>query len=84
MNSSVMTAQSGPCGTTIPGRLEHGAEGVGMLFGEFGGIADADDPARWVALPLLGAQVTPCPGYVAFIPPPFDSLAPTPGEISAF
>ena len=33
----------------IPGRLEHGAEVVGMLFGEFGGIADADDAARRVA-----------------------------------
>ena len=27
------------------GRFEHGAEVVGMLFGEFGGITDADDPA---------------------------------------
>ena len=33
---------------SIPGRFEHGAEVVGVLFGKVAGIADADDAARRV------------------------------------
>jgi hypothetical protein len=33
---------------SVPGRFEHGAEVVGMLFGEVSGIADANNAARGV------------------------------------